>query len=156
MNALTVVQVVALLCSGLKAGALLGDRAGARFARPVLSPSSFVKFQQVQLLRWDKLMPVLSSVAVLSSIAWLVMIRHGIGNIAFTLVALAAAANTASMIFALMGCWPINKQLMTWSPASPPPDMMNTWERWERVNDIRTVLAVFAFACVIMGFARPA
>ena len=155
MNALSAVQVVALLSCGLKAGALLGDRAGARFARPVLSPSNFVKFQQVQLVRWDTLMPVLSSVAVLSSIAWLAMMRHGIDNIAFTLVALAAAASTASMMFALMGCWPINKQLMTWSAASPPPDMMSTWARWERVNDIRTVLAVLAFACVVMAFARP-
>ena len=155
MNALTTVQVLALLSSGLKAGALLGDRVGARFARPALSPSSFVKFQQVQLVHWDKLMPLLSSVAVLSSIVWLVMIRHDVGNIGFTFVALAATANTASMLFAVMGCLPINRQLMAWSAASPPADVMSTWARWERVNDIRTVLAVLAFACVVITFARP-
>lgn len=152
MNVLTAVQVIAILSSGLKAGALLGDRAGARFARPTLSPGSFVQFQQVQIRHWDKLMPVLSSVAVLSSIAWLVMIPSGMGRLPFQVVALAAAANVASMVFAVMGCLPINRQLMTWSVASPPPDVMTTWTRWERVNDIRTVLAVVAFASLIVAF----
>ncbi len=49
MSTLMIVQVVALLSTGLKAGALFGDRIGARFARPELPPGSFVKFQQVQL-----------------------------------------------------------------------------------------------------------
>ena len=155
MNALPAIQVLAALSCGLKAGALLGDRIGARFARPVLSPSSFVTFQQVQIVRWDKLMPVLSSAAVLSSMAWLLLIPFDITDFRFMLLAVSSVASIASLVLALMGCWPINKQLMTWSAASPPSDVMTTWARWEHVNDIRTVLALFAFACVIVAFASP-
>ena len=153
MSVITTVQVIGILSSGLKAGALLGDRAGARFARPTLSPGSFVTFQQEQMRHWEKLMPVLSSVALLSSVAWLAMLRSDIASMRFMAVAVAVAANVASMALAVMGCLPINRKLMKWSAAAPPPDVMATWARWERVNDMRTILALLAFVVLMLAFA---
>ncbi len=155
MSTLIVVQIIALLSTGLKAGVLFGDRLGSHFARPELSPSSFVKFQQVLLLHWEKFMPALSSIALISSMAWLVLIWSSIGSISFTLVALAALASISSLVLAVAGCLPINKRLMTWSVSSPPPDMMKTWARWEQVNAIRTLLAVFAFVSAVLAFVAP-
>jgi hypothetical protein len=40
----------------LSAGIFMGDRMGASFARPALSPSSFVTFQQIQHLHFVKMM----------------------------------------------------------------------------------------------------
>ncbi len=44
MSVLEIVRVVGILLSGLVAGILFGDRMGATFARPSLSPSSFYSF----------------------------------------------------------------------------------------------------------------
>lgn len=151
MSMLMVVQVVALLSSGLKAGVLFGDRMGVHFARPALSPSSFVKFQQAQLLHWERIMPAISSIAAIASIAWLVLIWSQIGSVGFALVLVAALASISSLVLAAVGCLPVNKQLMTWSVSSPPPDVMTTWRRWEQVNGIRTLLAIVGFSCVIMA-----
>lgn len=151
MSVLVAAQIVALLSIGLKAGVLFGDRIGVHFARPELPPSSFVKFQQVQLQRWEKVMPALAALTVLSSSAWLALIGSRAGTISLVLVALAALASIASVVLAAAGCLPINKQLMTWNVASPPPDVTKIWSRWERVNGIRTLLALIAFACVVLA-----
>lgn len=151
MSALIAVQIVALLSIGLKAGVLFGDRIGVHFARLELSPSSFVKFQQVQLQHWEKVMPALAAITVLSSSAWLTLSWSRAGTISFVLVALAALTSVASVILAAAGCLPINKQLMTWHFASPPPDVTRIWSRWERVNGIRTLLALIAFGCVVLA-----
>ena len=36
----------------------------------------------------------------------------------------------------------LNKQLMTFSISAPPSDLREIWAPWDRVNAIRTVLAV--------------
>jgi hypothetical protein len=46
VGALASLRFVTLLSTGLLAGILFGDRMGASLARPELSPSSFVTFQQ--------------------------------------------------------------------------------------------------------------
>jgi hypothetical protein len=149
MTVLIAVQILAALSTGLKAGVLFGDQMAARFARPGLSPSSFVKYQQVQIARWERFMPAFAGATVISGIAWLGLAWDSIGSIGFMLVALATTASIASMVFALTRCWPINKQLMTWSITSPPPDVMKIWARWDQTNAIRSFLAVTAFVCVV-------
>ncbi len=59
MRVLALLRFIAVLSTGLVAGIYLGDRMGASFARPELSPSSFVKFQQIQHVHFVKMMPVL-------------------------------------------------------------------------------------------------
>ena len=75
MRASNVVRLLAIFSTGLVAGIDLGDRMGASFARPELSSSSFVKFQQIQHVHFVKMMPVLLGLAILSSVAWLARIR---------------------------------------------------------------------------------
>ena len=43
MGVLAMVRMVAIFSSGVTAGILFGDRMGATFARPSLSPSSFLQ-----------------------------------------------------------------------------------------------------------------
>ena len=47
MEVLTIVRVVAVVCTGLLAGIFLGHRAGTYYALKEISVSSFVQFQQV-------------------------------------------------------------------------------------------------------------
>jgi uncharacterized membrane protein len=147
-----VVRFVAALTTGLVAGIFLGDRMGASFARPALSPSSFVTFQQIQHVHFVKMMPILIGIAILSSAAWLVLIRSRIGSVEFVFLALGALAYTSVIVVTRMVNVPINSQLMTWIASSPPPDAMKIWARWEQVHTVRTFLAVLGFALELLAF----
>jgi len=152
MDALVAVRFIAVLATGVLAGIFVGDRMGASFARPELSPSSFVKFQQVQHVHFVKMMPVLMGIAILSSLAWLVLIRSRIGTVSFLLLALGTLAYISVLVVTRTVNVPINNQLMTWSASSPPPDVMKIWARWEQVHTVRTFIAVIGFACEVLAF----
>ena len=144
-------RLVAVFSAGLIAGILLGDRMGASFARPVLSPSSFVTFQQIQHAHFVRMMPILMGIVILSSAAWLVGIRSRVRSTEFVFVALAAIAYVS--VAALTGAVnvPINRELMTWNAASPPADVMAIWARWEQAHSARTLLAVAGFALAVLA-----
>jgi uncharacterized membrane protein len=154
MSVLAVVRFVAVLSMGLVAGIFLGDRMGASFARPGLSPSSFVTFQQIQHVHFVKMMPILIGIAILSSVAWLVLIRSRIESAEFVFLALGALAYISVLVVTRTVNVPINNQLMTWNASSPPPDVREIWSRWEQVHTIRTFLAVLGFAFELLAFGR--
>ena len=149
---LAMLRFVAVLTTGLVAGIFLGDRMGASFARPALSPSSFVTFQQIQHMHFAKMMPILIGIAILSSAAWLVLIRSRIGSAEFVSLALGTLAYISVIVLTRTVNVPINDQLMTWIASSPPPDVMEIWARWEQVHTVRTVLAVLGFALELLAF----
>ena len=151
MSVLVAVEFVAVLSTGLLAGHFLGDRSGASFARPELPPSSFVKFQQVQHVHFLKILPALGGVAILSSIAWLILIRSQIGTVSFSLLALGTLLYISGVVITRTIHYPINEQLMTWSVDSPPPNVMEIWARWEQAHTVRTVLAIIGFACEVLA-----
>ncbi len=75
MSSLLLVRIIAVLFSGVFAGILFGDRMGATYARPVLSVSSFIQFQQAVHVRFEKLMPPLLLTAIAGGVTWLMLIR---------------------------------------------------------------------------------
>ncbi len=137
------IRVVALLCCGLFAGILFGDRMGASFARPELSPSSFLQFQRIQHVHFVRMMPPLMLAALLGGLAWLVMAR-GTG-LQFWLLVLAVVTMVIGAALTLRINIPINNVMMTWSVNSPPDDMRGIWARWEKFHTIRTSLWAAAF-----------
>lgn len=151
MNVLAVVRFVAVFSAGLIAGILWGDRMGASFARPALPPSSFVKFQQIQHAHFVQMMPILMGIAILSSAAWLVLIRSRGRSMEFALLALALLAYISVAALTRAINVPINIQLTTWDASSPPADMMGIWARWEQAHTIRTVLAVLGFSLELLA-----
>lgn len=153
MNVSAMVRVVAVFSTGLVAGIFLGDRMGASFARPALPRSSFVTFQQVQHAHFVKMMPVLLGIAILSSLAWLVLIRSQFGSASFTFLALATLATISVAVLTRAVNVPINEQLMTWNASSPPPNVMAIWARWEQAHTVRTCVAGVGFFCELLAFS---
>jgi UDP-N-acetylmuramyl pentapeptide phosphotransferase/UDP-N-acetylglucosamine-1-phosphate transferase len=149
---LAVVRFPAVLSAGLVAGVFLGDRMGASFARRALSSSSFVTFQQIQHAHFVKMMPTLIGIAILASVAWLVLIRARMGSAEFLFLALGTLATISVIVLTRAVNVPINNQLMTWNASSPPPDVMGIWARWEQAHNVRTVLAVLGFALELAAF----
>lgn len=152
MGLLMAARVVAVFCTGLFAGILLGDRMGASFARPKLDPSSFVQFQQVQHVYFARMMPVLIAAAILGGLTWLFSGRSTVTRAEFWLVAVATGAVVVIFALTLAVNVPINKQLMSWSVAAPPADVMRLWAPWERVHTVRTIIALVAFGLEVMAF----
>jgi uncharacterized membrane protein len=155
MRLLTVARVVAVVGAGLLAGLLLGDRAGAYYARLELSDSSFVQFQQVVHVHFARFMPPLVLTSLLAALAWLLMVRSQWRAREFWLI---AASTLGIVIYGAMTRavnLPLNDQLMTWSIAAPPGNVREIWAPWERVHTIRTSVAVVVFLleAVALGLA---
>jgi hypothetical protein len=132
MAFLAVVRFVAVLATGLVAGIFLGDRMGASFARPALSPSSFVTFQQIQHVHFVKMMPILIGIAILSSAAWLVLIRSRIASVEFVFLALGVLAYISVIVVTRMvnvesGYSPIGI-VFDRTPATPEKLPFATWK----------------------------
>lgn len=157
MRLRVIVPAVAVVCAGLAAGIFLGDRAGATYARPQLSASSFVQFQQIIHIHFVRMMPPLIITAIVAGAAWLVMLRSQWKSAEFWLVAVATAAILCIFLMTLAVNVPINDQLMTWSMESPPANVRELWAPWERVHTIRTVLAIGAFIleAAALGISKP-
>jgi len=158
MKALGVSRVTAVLSCGLVAGIFLGDRMGASFARPELSPSSFVQLQQIIHMNFVRMMPPLLLAAIGAGLAWLFLIRARRHSAEFWLVMAAVAAMISVAVLTRAINVPINDQLMTWSVQAPPPNLREIWGRWEAVHTVRTILwlAAFVLETVALGmFAFP-
>jgi uncharacterized membrane protein len=154
--ALTILRAAAVVSSGLLAGIFFGHRAGVQQATPALSPSGFVQLQQIIHAQYVVFMPPLVLAALVSSVLWAVMRRSQWRNAEFWLVALSATA-----IFVIAAATravnvPLNDELMTWSVASPPPNLRELWAPWERVNTLRSVLATGALVLEAVALAMGA
>lgn len=156
MSVIAIVRIIAIFSSGLLAGILFGDRMGATFARPSLSPSSFLQFQQIQHVHFARMMPPLTLAAIAGGLGWLIMVRAQWNSSQFWLVTVATGAMVLAAVLTLRVNIPINNQLMTWSLAAPPENMREIWNRWERVHTIRTVLWLGAFAFEVITLSEMA
>lgn len=148
------VRIVALVATGIFAGILFGDWAGASRVRPTLPPSCFILFQQGLHTHFVRLMPVLLILSFLANVlaAWLTRGSNQLGAACFGIGALAILA---IIVMTRAVNVPINDTLMTWNAASPPPDLWQVWPRWERIHTIRTVLAVLTFILLSVGVNLP-
>ena len=146
-----VAPMAALICTGLVAGIFLGHRAGVSLAMPVLSPSSFVQLQQIIHKTFVRMMPVLNIGAVLSSALWAFLLHERWRTGEFWLVSGASLVFVGIFAMTLAVNVPINKRLMTWNAAAPPPDLRTVWAPWEQVHSVRTVLAILAFAAEVIA-----
>ena len=125
---------------------------GASFARPALSPSSFVTFQQIQHVHFARMMPILIGTALLSSLAWWILSRPRIGSAEFAFLALGTLASISVIVVTRTVNVPINNQLMTWNASSPPMDVREIWARWEQMHTVRTLLALLGFVSELGAF----
>lgn len=151
----TVVQVVAVLCAGLMAGLLFGDWLGPAFARSKMSLSGFVQFQQIIHVNYLKVLPAISSIALLSPIVWLFILRHERGEPQFAVLLVAVVAIAIGFAITFLHNVPVNKQLEGWSYADPPANAREIWHRWESAHVVRTVFWTVGFLLEVVALAIP-
>src|SRR5258708_9150230 len=115
VSLIAIVRTIAIFSSGLFAGILLGDRMGATFARPSLSPSSFLQFQKIQHVHFARMMPPLTLAAIAGGLGWLIMVRAQWNSSQFWLVAVAMVTMVLAAVFTLLRNIPLHNQPMSWT-----------------------------------------
>lgn len=150
---LMVIQVIAIVCTGLAAGVFLGHRAGVSYARHHLNPSGYVHLQQLIHVHFKRMMPVLQIGAVAGSLLWAILLISRQAMAEFWLVVLAFIAMLSIAIMTRAVSIPLNNKLMTWDVHAPPLDLMKLWQPWETVHSIRTVLAMGAFVLQVIALS---
>ena len=94
---------------------------------------------------------------MISALAWLILV-HTRHNAEFWLVISALVTMVFAFVLTAIVNFPINDQLMTWSPMAPPRNFRETWSPWEKAHKVRTVLWIAAFVCeavALVVFASP-
>src|SRR5258708_17111189 len=134
MNILAIVRVVSILCCGLMAGLMFGDRLGPAFARQALSASSFVQQQQIIHIHYARLLPVLSLSSILGALAWLFLVRARWNGAEFWLVLLAVGAIAAAAAVTFRVEFPINAELITLHGVAPPANCNEICSPREKVQ----------------------
>jgi uncharacterized membrane protein len=144
-------RVIAIVCTGLYAGIIFGDRMGATYARPALSAPDFVLFQQIEHLHLRPLLLPLIAASVLAGLIWVWSMRTRWRTPEFWLAAVSTAAMIVVAALTRIVNFPIDDALMTWNAAAPPANARNLWVPWEHVHTIRAALSVAAFALQVLA-----
>ena len=145
MKPLSIIRVVAVLCSGLMAGLLFGDWLGPSFARAAMNASSFIQFQQIVHINYLRTLPALSTIAVAAPILWLIILRTRRDSAEFKILLGATVAIGVGYTITFVFNVPVNNQLETWDFAAPPADAREIWSHWEKAHVVRTIFWVIGF-----------
>jgi len=133
-----------LFFSGLLAGEEFIVRFGVRGAIARLADPDHIRIRQALIRALRILVPILFFLALLSGAA--VVYLGPLEGQAFVLRAAGLAALLLFIAVTLSGTVPINKAALDWSPRVPPDDWRILVRRWERLDTVRTLAALAAFA----------
>ncbi len=151
MRILNSSRALAVVCTGLYAGIILGDRMGASYARPALTVADFIHFQQIQHVHFKPLLMPITLGAVLGGLIWIWSLRACWRTAGFWLATAGTAAMVAVAVMTRLVNFPINDALMTWSAAAPPSNVRALWAPWEQVHTVRAALSVLAFVLEVLA-----
>ena len=156
MKRLSIIRVVAVLCSGLMAGLLFGDWLGPSFARAAMNASTFIQFQQIVHINYLRTLPALSTIAVAAPILWLIILRTRRDSAEFKILLGAIVAIAVGYTITFVFNVPVNNQLETWDFAAPPADAREIWSHWEKAHVVRTIFWVTGFFLETVALVMPA
>ncbi|HTE29955.1 MAG TPA: DUF1772 domain-containing protein [Chryseolinea sp.] len=90
---------------------------------------------------------VVSAIAVLVVYSW----HMRKVKIARTLCYAALIFTIVSLVITRVGSVPINMEIKTWSPASPPQNWLTILRQWDFYNLIRTITSIGSFVCLLVA-----
>jgi uncharacterized membrane protein len=150
MSAGHVLAFVAIFFLGLLAGEELVIRYGVRAPLATLDDRSHIVLRQGLIRTLRVLVPAIYLSALVSTLAVTIIDGTSAGFV-FRLGAVLALIGWIGVT--LGGTVPINEAALTWEPAAPPSDWQAQVDRWERLNSVRALLALAAFALLLLATA---
>jgi hypothetical protein len=145
--------IAATVLVGLLAGVHLTGIAALNRALRALPASTYIQVKQSM----DRELPRLAAPLTISSLAAMLGAAITAALAGCTAAAIVAGFGTVAGLVALLavlrGDLPINKQMDTWDPATPPADWQVLRHRWERFFQVRAIAVLTAFGCLVAAGA---
>jgi uncharacterized membrane protein len=145
-----VLGAIAVLGAGLLAGEEMAVRYGVRGPLASLDDESHIRLRQALVRILRVLVPAVYLPTLVCAAAAALLTGTGATQ---GLRAAAVLALLAWIGVTLGGTVPINAAVLDWSPSDPPQDWRARVDRWERLNTVRTWLAISAFVLLIVALA---
>jgi uncharacterized membrane protein len=144
-------EFVNLFFAGMLAGAEFAVRFGVRAAIGALDPEPSIRLRQALIRTLRVVVPAVYVPTVLTGIAVTIGNAGGTG---FAVQCAAMAALLGWTLATFTGTVPINVAILDeWQADAPPADWKMTIRRWERLDTVRTLAAVAAFALFLAAVA---
>ena len=133
-------RLVALVAFGLGAGAALATWV-ADVAMSSSSAEAYISYRQATTAAFTATLPPLGGIGLLAAA---VSAARGRGR-ERALAAAAVFCAVAAMGVTVLVHFPINAEILTWSPTAPPAEWLQLRDRWSTAHSVRTLLAVAGF-----------
>jgi uncharacterized membrane protein len=137
---------VTLFLAGLLAGEEFVVRYGIRGSLARLEDRPHIEFRQSLIRTLRVLVPAMAVPAFVLSVVAGILDGEPVWWVG-------AAALLAWFLVTFFGTVPINAAALDWRSDAPPSDWKARVDRWERLNTLRTWLALLAFVCFLGGVA---
>lgn len=145
------VRFLGLLCVGLAAGTALC----VLFVERTWTGSGqfYTEYMQLMIRALTVPAPALGGIGLVAiSMDALLLYRRGVGA-PFWLEVAALVLSLVALALTRLGHFPINDQIMSWNPGSPPADWAGVQARWFALHLARTCAAVGSFVMLLLGNA---
>ena len=113
-----------------------------------ISPAFYVETMQHAIHVMTPLAVVLN-LGLLCTLASAVLARRE--RLCFYLLIGASICIIAAVLVTVLGNWPINNQIKTWSVTDPPPTWTQLRDAWWRFHLARAVALIGALSCVVVA-----
>ncbi|WP_245645284.1 DoxX family protein [Pseudonocardia acaciae] len=141
------VRGVALLCTGLLAGAFFYGWVTVVPAYQYVPIDVHLRFRTVLMMVNAPVMQTLMITAIIACLTLAVLSRGWHRTVASA----ASAMALTSLLVTRFGNVPINDRIRTWPVFAPPAGHLELLQRWDSYHGIRTATAVLAFVLLLVA-----
>lgn len=144
-----VIRFLALLTTGLAAGGALC----IVFLDRMLGSSGafYTEYKQLSVRALTLPLPALGIVGTVCAAVFAYYLAQRDATLSFRLTLGAVLLGVAAGVITRAGHFPINDQIMTWSPDAPPATWMATQARWSALHLARTAVSTCGFALLLLA-----
>jgi uncharacterized membrane protein len=146
-----VVQFITLMLFSLVTGVFWGTWFSLSRSIGAITPATFLEVGRLMIGNLGGPMSLLMPAAVLSVIVLSVLLyqRREMQPSLFTVAAFALMV--VAMLITLVVNVPIDRQIQSWTTGRLPPNWSAIRDRWEFYHGLRTLVSLFALACLFAG-----
>ncbi|MGN6561498.1 MAG: anthrone oxygenase family protein [Thermomicrobiales bacterium] len=145
--------VLLLVTSGVMAGGLVMVALGIAPTFVHLAPPMYVTTHQTMDAYIERYMPRNTQLTLLLAVITAILRGRLLARV---LLVIGIVLTGAVALISETRNVPINKQVLTWNPDTPPGDMNAIFARWIRFNWLRTAAGVLALAVFAAATILPA
>ena len=146
-----VVQFITLMLFSLVTGVFWGTWFSLSRSIGTITPATFLEVGRIMIGNLGGPMSVLMPAAVLSAIVLAVLLYRRRQTQASIFTMAAFALLLVAMIITLVVNVPIDRQIQSWTTGTLPTDWSAISDRWEFYHGLRTLVSLFALACLFAG-----